>query len=145
MPKSIIPFVCCIVLLLCSCSKVTYKHVQEVKNGPFKVIIRTREFNNSGSYIVDVCVARTSEDSFPGTKYQCFLNGYDFDGLGVKWLSPDVISVYFRSGRVAYFRNSASVYIHGHISDEFHTLLCDGCTATVKRCQKLSKDEQGCL
>lgn len=136
MPKPLILFVCCVVLLLGSCSKVTYEHIQAIKNGPFKAVIRTREFNNSGSYVVDVCVENASDNKFQETKYQCFMNGHDFNGLGVEWLSPDVISVYFRSGRIAYFRNSASVYIHGHISKEFHTLLCDGCAAGKEYCQK---------
>lgn len=125
-------FIYCAACLLSSCSKVTYEHIQEIRNGPFKAVIRTREFNSSGSYIVDVCMARVSDKIFTQKKYQCFLNGYDFDGLGVQWRSPDVIDVYFKSGRVAYFRNSASVYIHGHISEEFHTLLCDGCSGPVR-------------
>jgi hypothetical protein len=127
MSKLMMLVACCGVLFLDSCSKVTYEHVQEVRDGSFKALVRTREFNGSGSYVVDVCVARASDKEFPQNKYQCFLNGYDFDGLGVEWQSPDVINVYFKSGRVAYFRSSASVYTHGPVSMEFHALLCDGC------------------
>jgi hypothetical protein len=129
MSKSLILLLCCIAFLLDSCSRVTYEHVQEINNGPFKAVIRTRELNDSGSYVVDVCVAKVSDKKLMETRYQCFMNGYDFDGLGVEWLSPTIINVYFKSGRIAYFRNSASVYIHGQISEEFHTVLCDGCTA----------------
>lgn len=95
-------------------------------------IVRTQELNNSGSYNVDICVANISSNVFPKKKNQCFLNGYDFDGLTVKWRSPNVIEVYFRSGRVSHFTNSAFAYPHGPIPEEFHILLCDGCSAPVK-------------
>ncbi|HEX4604100.1 MAG TPA: hypothetical protein VH724_08920 [Candidatus Angelobacter sp.] len=39
--------------------------MSEIANGPFKVMVRTQEFNHSGSDIVDVCVANASSHEFP--------------------------------------------------------------------------------
>jgi hypothetical protein len=103
--------------------------MSEIKEGPFKVVVRTQEMNHSGSQNVDVCVENASSSGFPDNKYQCFLNGYDFSGLSVKWQGPRVIEVSFRSGRVSHFTNSAFVYPGGPVPAEFHTLLCDGCNA----------------
>ncbi|WP_147293309.1 hypothetical protein [Dyella monticola] len=99
----------------------------EIKNGPFKVDVRVQEINYSGSQNIDVCVANSDNKIFPDKKVQCFLNGYDFDGLSIKWLSPRVIKVSFRSGRVTGFTNSAFVYSNGTIPEEFHIILCEGC------------------
>lgn len=104
----------------------------EVKNGAFKVVVRTQEMNHSGSKNVDICVANTSSTDFPTDKLQCFLNGYDFDGLSVKWRGPQKIEVSFQSGRVSYFTNAAFVYPGGSVPEEFHTVLCDACDAGSK-------------
>lgn len=106
--------------------------MSEIKDGPFKVVVRTREMNHSGSKNVDVCVANASSPVFPDNKLQCFLNGYDFDGLSVKWQAPRVIEVSFHSGRVSHFTNTAFVYPGGPVPEEFHTLLCDGCDTASK-------------
>jgi hypothetical protein len=95
---------------------------------PFKVMVRTQEFNNSGAEIVDICVADISSQEFP-KGFQCFLKGYDFADLSVKWQDPRVIEVSFRIGRVLQFKNSAFVYPGGPIPEVFHILLCDGCDA----------------
>lgn len=113
--------------LLQGCRKITEQSVLEVKNGNFKVMIRSQELNNSGSKNIDICVANSSTHAFPDKKIQCFLNGYDFDGLAVRWQGSQVIQVSFRSGRVSRFTNSAFVYPGGPIPEEFHILLCDGC------------------
>lgn len=60
-----VSLLCCMVILLQSCSTVTRQSVSEIDNGPFKVMVRTQEFNNSGSEIVDVCVANTGSHEFP--------------------------------------------------------------------------------
>jgi hypothetical protein len=122
--------VCFSLILLQSCSRITEQSISEIKNGSFKVVVRTQEMNYSGSRNVDVCVASISSPSFPDNKFQCFLNGYDFDGLSIKWQGPRVIKVSFHSGRVAHFTNSAFVYPGGSVPVEFHTLLCDGCDVT---------------
>jgi hypothetical protein len=119
-------------ILLQSCKRVAEESVSEVKNGPFKVVVRTQEISHSGSRNVDVCVANASSSGFPDKKVQCFLSGYDFDGLSVKWEGQQVIEVSFRSGRVSHFTNSAFVYPGGPVPEEFHTLLCDGCDAASK-------------
>jgi hypothetical protein len=120
------------VIFLQSCRTITHHSVSEIENGPFKVIVRTQEFNNSGSQIVDVCVANTTSREFPDKTIQCFLKGYDFDGLSVKWQGPTVIEVSFHSGRVTHFTNSALVYPGGPVPEAFHLLLCDGCDTTSK-------------
>jgi len=121
--------VCSTVFLLQGCRKITEQSVSEVKNGNFKVMIRSQEFNNSGSKNIDICVANTSTYAFPDKRVQCFFNGYDFDGLAVRWQGSQVIEVSFRSGRVTRFTNSAFVYPGGPVPEEFHILLCDGCGA----------------
>lgn len=76
-------------------------------------------------------MANASSTGFPDKKVQCFLSGYDFDGLSVKWRGPRVIEVSFNSGRVSRFTNSAFVYPGGSVPEEFHTLLCDGCGSAL--------------
>lgn len=122
------------VIFLQSCRKITHQTVSGIENGPFKIIVRTQEFNNSGSQIVDICVANTASQEFPDKRVQCFLKGYDFDGLSVKWRTAAVIEVYFRSGRVTHFTNSALAYPPGDsIPEAFHILLCDGCETASKK------------
>ncbi len=118
---------CCSVILLQACKRITEQTLSETTNGAFKVVVRTQEISHSGTRNVDVCVANASSSGFPEKKVQCFLSGYDFDGLSVKWQGPQVIEVSFTSGRVSRFTNSAFVYPSGPVPEEFHTLLCDGC------------------
>ena len=107
--------------------------VTEVKNGPSVVLIRSQEFNHSGSINVDVCVADSSNPAFPkNAKQQCFLHGYDFSGLSVKWLSARNIEIAFDCGRVTSFTNSAVVYPFGYVPAEFHATLREaGCATQV--------------
>jgi len=100
----------------------------EVKNGPFKALVRSQDFHHSGSINIDVCVTGSSNSAFPrNEKLQCFLHGYDFSGLSVRWLSPRNIEIAFDCGRVPNFRNSAVVYPHGPVPVEFYATLRDGC------------------
>ncbi len=117
-------------VFLQSCKRVTQQVFSEFVSGPFKVVVRTQETSYSGSRNVDVCVMNTSSPDFPDNKAQCFLNGYDFDGLSVIWMGARVIEVSFSSGRVSHFSNSASVDPGNGRPEEFHTLLCDGCVAS---------------
>jgi hypothetical protein len=101
--------------------------ITEAKNGPFKVLVRSQEFHHSGSINVDVCVSDSSDPMFPKhEKQQCFLHGYDFSGLSVKWLSQRDIEIVFDCGRVTTFTNSAFVYPKGPVPVEFHATLRDG-------------------
>lgn len=140
MQKLLVFLTCCSLTLLQSCTRVTEQSVSETTNGAFKVVVRTQEISHSGTRNVDVCVANASSAGFPDKKVQCFLSGYDFDGLSVKWHGPRVIEVSFSSGRVARFSNSAFVYPGGPVPEEFHTLLCDGCGSTTP-----SKPESGAV
>ncbi|HEX4604099.1 MAG TPA: hypothetical protein VH724_08915 [Candidatus Angelobacter sp.] len=107
--------------------------MSEIVSGPFKVMVRTQEFNNSGTEIVDVCVANASSHEFPDRKTsQCFLNGYDFSHLSVKWQRESTIEISFHSGRVSHFTNTAFAYPGGPVPHEFYTLLCDGCVPGAK-------------
>jgi hypothetical protein len=132
----VICVLCCMVIFLQSCRTITRRSVSEIENGPFKVMVRTQEFNHSGSDIVDICVANMSSHEFPDKPdktSQCFLNGYDFEALSVKWQGPRVIEVSFSSGRVTHFTNSALVSPGGErVPEAFHTLLCDGCEPEPK-------------
>jgi len=101
--------------------------VTEARNGPFKVLVRSQEFHHSGSINVDICVTDSSSLAFPKSKRQCFLHGYDFSGLSVKWLSQQNIEIAFDCGRVTTFKNSAFVYPNGPVPVEFYAILHDGC------------------
>ncbi len=102
--------------------------VTETKNGSFKILVRSQEFHHSGTINVDVCVTDSSDPKFPThEKQQCFLHGYDFSGLSVKWLSQRHIEIAFDCGRVTTFTNSAFVYPGGPVPVEFHASLRDGC------------------
>ena len=106
--------------------------IAEVKNGPFKVLIRSQEFHHSGTINVDVCVTETSKSAFPkNEKQQCFLHGYDFSGLSVKWLSQQNIEIAFECGRVTNFTNSATVYPKGPVPVAFYATLRDMCGKQV--------------
>jgi hypothetical protein len=106
--------------------------VTEARNGPFKVLVRSQEFHHSGTINVDVCVTESSNPAFPKSeKLQCFLHGYDFSGLSVKWLSQQNIEIAFDCGRVTTFTNSALVYPNGPVPVEFHATLRDGCAKQV--------------
>ena len=120
---------CCLMAVLSSCRGKPEETVAEVPNGAFKVLVRSQEFHHSGIRNIDICVANTSNQDFPDRKTQCFLHGFDFDGLTVKWQTPRVIGVSFHSGRVSRFTNSAIAYPGGPVPEEFHILLCDGCDA----------------
>jgi hypothetical protein len=106
------------------------QRISETKNGDFKVVVRVQEFNNSGSENIDVCVANSSSQKFP-TGNQCFLNGYEFDGLSIKWVGPRVIQVSFSTGNVSHFTNSAVAYPGGPVPEAFRILLCEGCAAAT--------------
>jgi hypothetical protein len=140
MQNLLVVFACCSLILLQSCKRVTEQSLSETPDGAFKVVVRTQEISHSGTRNVDVCVANASSAGFPDKKAQCFMSGYDFDGLSVKWQGPRVIEVSFSSGRVARFTNSAFVYPGGPVPEEFHTLLCDGCGSTAP-----SKAESGAV
>ena len=128
MHKTVISILCGTMVFLQSCRTLSNQTISENINGRFKVVVRTQEFNHSGTEIVDVCVANTVSHEFPHTETsQCFLRGFDFDGLSVKWHGASVIEVLFRSGRVTRFKNTALAYPGGPVPEEFHTFLCDGC------------------
>ena len=106
--------------------------VTEAKNGPYKVLVRSQEFHHSGTINVDVCVADSFNSAFPKNQNpECFLHGYDFSGLSVKWLSQRDIEIAFDCGRVTTFTNSAFVYPDGPVPVEFHATLRDGCVKQV--------------
>jgi hypothetical protein len=119
-------------IALSSCRGKPDETITEVKNGAFKVLIRSQEFHHSGTVNVDICVANISSLGFPENRTQCFLHGFDFDGLTVKWQGPQVIEVSFRAGRVSHFENSAIAYPGGPVPTEFHVILCDGCDAMTR-------------
>jgi hypothetical protein len=80
MQKLTICAISCLMIVLASCCP-TEESVSEVENGPFKIVVRSREFHHSGTRNVDICIAQTVSRNFPKAKLQCFLRGSDFDGL----------------------------------------------------------------
>jgi hypothetical protein len=121
---------CILSLVLLSCGKPTEKNVIEVKNGAYKVEVRSQEFHHSGLRNVDICVADVVSKQFPMDEGQCFLHGFDFSGLTVKWLSGPNIEISFRCGRVSRFSNFALISKGHPLPVEFHATLNDGCTET---------------
>jgi hypothetical protein len=123
---------CCLVIFLQACRKVTENSVSNVRNGDYQVLVRSQEINTSGIHNVDVCVAKASDSVFPKDKKQCFLHGFDFSELSVNWKSKNNIEVSFQCGRVDQFRNSAFVYPQGPVPEEFYVTLRDSCNTATK-------------
>jgi hypothetical protein len=117
---------CLLALVLTSCGRPTEQSVTEVKNDAFKVDVRSQEFHDSGIRNVDVCVTDTNQ-GFPGDKSQCFLHGFDFSGLSVKWLSDRDVDISFSCGRVEKFSNFAIVSKDHPLPVEFHATLHEAC------------------
>jgi hypothetical protein len=114
-----------------SCIGRTDESFTEVRNGAFKVEVRTREVHNSGVRNIDACVADDSSRDFPSGKAQCFLHGFDFSDLSFKWQSQSEIEVSFDCGYVSLFRNYA-IIPHGLHPVEFHVTLRDVCGSRSK-------------
>jgi hypothetical protein len=128
MPGKLIWTVCLSALLLQACGNVTHNSVSEVRNGDYKVMIRSYEYNHSGTYNVDICAAKaTAGPQLPKAKLQCFLEGSDFDNLSVSWKSKRLIEVSFHCGSVSQFGNFAFVYPKGPVPDDFYIMLRDSC------------------
>lgn len=113
-----------------SCGKPTEENLTEVKNGAYKAVVRSQEFHHSGIRNVDICVADVASSQFPTDKGQCFLHGFDFSGLAVKWVSERNIEISFACGRVSRFSNFAVVSKGRPLPIEFHATLNDECNAT---------------
>jgi hypothetical protein len=116
-----------------SCGKPTEENVTEVKNGMYKVDVRSQEFHHSGIRNVDVCVADIASSQFPTDKGQCFLHGFDFSGLAVKWVSERNVEISFACGRVSKFSNFAVMSKGRPLPVEFHATLFDECNAAPNR------------
>jgi hypothetical protein len=101
--------------------------VTEVRNGAFKILVRSQEFHHSGIRNIDICVAEISGRGFPEKRIQCLLHGFDFSGLSVKWQSQREIEISFDCGRVSTFANYAVVSPDGSLPEDFHATLRDGC------------------
>lgn len=128
MSRTLIATACVPAISLASCRRITQESVQSVAGrDSFKVIIRTWEFNHTGSRNIDMCVADINTTRFPEKSSQCFLTGYDFDNLKINWTGPSTLTVSFSSGRVSHFTNTAFVYHGSPIPVEFHVYLTDGC------------------
>ncbi len=118
---------------LTSCGKPSEEILTEVKNGPFKVDVRSQEFHRSGIRNIDICVADVASGQFPTDSGQCFLHGFDFSGLSVKWVSERNVEISFACGRVSRFSNFAVISKGRPLPVEFHATLNDGCNATQNR------------
>jgi hypothetical protein len=130
MRRLAIYIVCCLLTFtLESCFGRTDESLAEVKNGDFKIVIRSQEVHNSGLRNIDACVADVSSHGFPGGKAQCFLHGFDFSGLSFRWQSQRDIEVSFNCGNVSLFRNYAIVP-HGLNPASFHVTLREECSSS---------------
>lgn len=119
-------FVVVITLFLASCSEPKTVTLKNIEYGSYKVVVRDLEFLHSGIHNTDVCVTDLHDSHFPDTKgFQCFLKGYDFSALDVKWRSVHAIDVYFKCGTVSSFSNFAIISENRKIPDDFHIFLHD--------------------
>jgi hypothetical protein len=133
MQKLTIVAVCILSLVVLSCGKPTEESLTEVKNGPYKVDVRSQEFHHSGIRNVDVCVADVASNQFPTDKRQCFLHGFDFSGLTVRWLSERNVEISFACGRVSKFSNFSVMSGVHPLPVEFHATLNDECNSIPNR------------
>lgn len=117
---------CALTLLLSGCVGRTDQSISQTRSGDFKIEVRSREVHNSGLRNVDACVAKASSRGFSTGKARCFLQGYDFSGLSIKWQSPQEIEVAYNCGTVSFFRNFAIVP-NGLHPVEFHVTLHENC------------------
>jgi hypothetical protein len=122
---------CFLSTVLASCRGKPEESVTEVKNGAFKILVRSQEFHHSGIRNIDICVAEISSRGFPAKRIQC-LHGFDFSGLSVKWQSQREIEISFDCGRVSTFANYAVVSPDGSLPEDFHATLRDGCSTESK-------------
>lgn len=132
MQKLLIYVFCSLLVLSQSCKRSVKESLCEAKNGDYKVVVRSQEFDNSGIRNLDFCVAEVASQQFPENKRQCFLHGFDFNGVSVKWISQRAIEISFDCGRVDEFRNSAFVYPKGSVPEEFYIVLHDSCNSVSK-------------
>jgi hypothetical protein len=117
-------------LWVLSCGKPTEENLTEVKNGAYKVDVRSQEFGHSGIRNVDICVADVTSSRFPADTRQCFLHGFDFSGLAVRWSAENNVEISFSCGRVTKFSNFAFIAKNHPVPVEFHATLNDKCNAT---------------
>jgi hypothetical protein len=108
------------------------ENITEIKQGDFKILVRSQEFHKSAIQNIDICVADSLSTAFPKDGAQCFLHGFDFSGLSARWKTGREIEVSFANGRVTHFSNSAIVYPRDSPPVEFHMTLCDGCTTQYR-------------
>jgi hypothetical protein len=115
------------------CSNPTEERFTDYKNGQYKIEVRSQEFHHSAIRNVDICVAQIDAQNFPGEKRQCFLHGFDFSGLSVRWLSDNDVEIIFDCGRVTSFSNFAVIAKNEPLPVEFHAGL-------IEKCNRYSSD-----
>jgi hypothetical protein len=125
MPLRACVALCALTILLQGCGR-TDESINETRNGAFKIQVRSQEVHNSGLRNIDACVADASSQGFSTGKARCFLHGYDFSGLSIKWQSPKEIDVAYDCGTVSLFRNYAIVP-NGLHPASFHVTLHENC------------------
>jgi hypothetical protein len=128
-----IPILGFLALVVLSCGKPTEENLTEVKSGVYKVDIRSQEFHHSGIRNVDICVADITSNQFPTGEGQCFVHGFDFSGLAMKWVSERNVEISFACGRVSRFSNFAVMSKGRPLPIEFHATLNDECNAVPNR------------
>jgi hypothetical protein len=118
----------CLCLLLQACKGKPEEMQTAVRNGAYKIVVRTQEFHHSGTVNTEACIAPADDTKFPGNESQCFLRGYDFSDLSTSWKSPTEITINFRCGRITHFTNDPIVDHGGAMPQGFYVYLNDLCT-----------------
>jgi hypothetical protein len=118
-------------ILLTSCDGKPREEFVEYANGPLKIIARFQEFHASGIKDAKICLAETSSKSFPENEGQCFLSGYDFFKLSVKWRSKQSVEISFACGTVSSFKNYAILIPAASNPLQVHAILLDHCESAT--------------
>ena len=125
MPKAVALALVVLMVALEGCRTTTQDKVTEIDQHGFKILVRSREFNNSGAINIDICVTESSAREFPKNSLGCIMHGYDISGLTVKWDSDREISIALDCGRITAFNNFAVVAPPNALPLQFHATLQD--------------------
>jgi hypothetical protein len=110
-----------------SCSLRFKETVTEVSRGAYKIGVRTQEAYHSSIQNVDICVTDVGSRQFPTDRAQCFLHGFDFSMIAVKWVDERNVEISFDCGRVVQYSNFAQISKGHDVPVEFRATLIDRC------------------
>jgi len=117
-----------------ACFNPTHRNVSHLQNGPYDAIIINTEYIHSHQIDTDVCIVPHANSLRTRSKEQCFLHGYDFSHVDLKWLSSHELSIHTGCGVINSFHNHGLIRRRGDAPLGFRAVLSDDCT--TKRLEK---------